>query len=106
MELEGKNLERVYERLGYLYEIPIFCINDPKEYRVPQEAPQAVQGDIPLRIRCNRFSEDFEVKINAAQDVGQLKSIILQSQKLHQIRLFYRGKEMLDQNPVGMYVSQ
>ena len=96
-----------YDNKGYLYEIPNYCINDPVEYIKLEEKKPMDKKDIDIKIRCLNIEE--KIKINNYKKIQDLKDIIKKSDtfnnkfSLDNIRLFFGGKELLDQKELWFY---
>ena len=96
-----------YDNKGYLYEIPNYCINDPMEYLKTEEKKPKENKDINIKIRCLNIEE--KIKINNYKNISDLKDAIkkcdnfIQKFMLDNIRLFFGGKELLDQKEIWFY---
>jgi DUF2075 family protein len=96
-----------YDNKGYLYEIPNYCINDPVEYiKIEEKLPQK-EEDIEIKIRCLNIEE--KIIINNYKKIKDLKNDIqkcdtfIQKFELDNIRLFFGGKELLDEKEIWFY---
>lgn len=95
--------------LGYKYDVPIFCINEPQQF---PEKPLKEQGlnenfshdEIQLVIRSASFTKDLELSIPNEQKIEEIKEMIKsKSEGVARIRLFYSGRELQDHHSIGQY---
>ena len=99
-----------YDNKGYLYEIPNYCINDPLEYEEFKEKAPLIKEDIEVKIRCFNYEEN--IKIDNYQLIKELKNNIKNKEGfkkkyiLDNIRLFFGGKELLDNKEIWSYNIQ
>ena len=106
--LEGC-ISRCKDADGYLYEIPIFVINNPVEFftkkkKKPKEKPP-IEDVISIKIRRAGKAEDCEVTMESGLTVSSLKEQYAENQSLEldKIRLFFGGKEMKDDQTLASY---
>ena len=96
-----------YDNKGYLYEIPNYCINDPVEYIKLEEKKPTENKDINIKIRCLNIEE--KITINNYNKISDLKNAIkkcemfIKNYMLDKIRLFFGGKELLDEKEIWFY---
>ena len=96
-----------YDNKGYLYEIPNYCINDPVEYIKLEEKKPTENKDINIKIRCLNIEE--KITINNYNKISDLKDAIkkcetfIKNYMLDNIRLFFGGKELLDEKEIWFY---
>ena len=96
-----------YDNKGYLYEIPNYCINDPVEYIKLEEKKPTENKDINIEIRCLNIEE--KITINNYNKISDLKDDIkkcetfIKNYMLDNIRLFFGGKELLDEKEIWFY---
>ena len=95
---------------GYLYEIPVFMINNPVEFltkkKKKEPKPKApIEDVVTLKIRRAGKAEDFEVAIETDKNVLELKEAYASNEDLEvdKIRLFFGGKELKDPEVLKSY---
>jgi hypothetical protein len=99
-----------YDDKGYLYEIPNYCINDPLEYEEFKEKAPLIKENIEIKVRC--FNNEENIKINNYQLIKDLKVNIKNNDGfkkkyiLDNMRLFFGGKELLDNKEIWSYNIQ
>ena len=99
-----------YDNKGYLYEIPNYCINDPLEYEEFKEKAPLIKENIEIKVRC--FNNEENIKINNYQLIKDLKVNIKNNDGfkkkyiLDNMRLFFGGKELLDNKEIWSYNIQ
>ena len=93
------------------FEIPIFCINYPKEYLKEVNEVDELEETIDPSLPKNKFiarSTDYpdqEIELNMTDDIKVLKQEIgrnLQKQA-SEIRVFYQGKELQEGKNLSDY---
>jgi len=116
LKLVNKSLQMAYDSHGDKYDVPIFCINEPKLYDVPKETKfdksDVKKATITVKLRCAGFTKDIEEKLDTDLPVESLKLLFLEKSKLNEnpevtdARLFYEGKELKPSHIVGEYGVQ
>ena len=96
-----------YDNKGYLYEIPNYCINDPVEYIKLEEKKPTENKDINIKIRCLNIEEKLIInnynKISDLKDAIKKCETFIKNYMLDNIRLFFGGKELLDEKEIWFY---
>ena len=100
----------VYDSKGALYEIPNYCINDPSQYNIPEiEYTKEKPKEEGIKFFIRHFTHQFEVEISNWKEIKDVKEMILSKEEkykemnISQIRLFFGGKELLDEKEIWFY---
>lgn len=99
----------VYDGFGGLFEIPNYCIHDPSKYDIPKENDK--QKPPEEKINFVVKNPEITVKIKNKSNyltIEELKEYIVKKKKKdgiskEQIRLFFSGKELKDENELWFY---
>ena len=93
----------MYDKTGFLYEIPNYCIHWPSEY-IENKVEKPVSKK--LKIKFQHLGTTIMAQFNNYSKVGLVKEHLAREYKLEskdRIRLFYRGREMIDSREVWEY---
>lgn len=97
-----------YDEAMYKYDIPIFVINDPKDYKIVDDSKkQFLQKDIKIKIR--QGAKDVELHVQSNEKVSAIIQAYLkaseQSYEEYNCKLLFGGKLMDPDNAVGVYTT-
>lgn len=99
----------VYDSKGAIYEIPNYCINVPLQYNIPEiEYSKEKPNEQKFTIFIRFFTHQFSIILSNWISIGELKNLIIKEEKYNnleqtQIRIFFGGKELLDDKEVWFY---
>lgn len=108
IKLIKKSLQMSYDDDGYRYDLPIFLINDPKEYLKEEEENDDMKLS-RLKLILRIVGKDYPVESNTTDKVSTLKDHL---KKMHpesaskSVRMFFAGKEMNDAKSIGKYLTE
>lgn len=96
-----------YDSKGALYEIPNYCINEPKFYIIENDAKEKPEK-INLEIKIKSYNNKIKIKTTNYIFVRDLKDMIskydaYKNMLKENIRLFFYGKEMKDEKELWFY---
>ena len=104
--MPGGLLQQTYDERGHRYDLPPFIINPALRYGVSQPRNENIQIDaknITITVRSVRFS-DTQLEIGTSDTGMEVKQKVLEKLGLKKkIRIFFAGKEIMDERPVGNY---
>ena len=93
-----------YDSTGRKYELPPFMVNEPVRYRPPEEADNVeVRNETyHLTLRSAKIP-DMAVIMSSLQQAVHLKEVFSSKANipLEKIRLFFNGKELKNDTPLG-----
>ena len=106
IKLIRQSLSMCYDENGFRYELPIFIINDPSEYKIHNDADNQYQvKSLTLKIRVN--SETHSISCSTETLVEKLISDYKETagKQDHNVKLIFGGKPMQAENHVGNYIT-
>lgn len=71
VKLIDKTLQMSYDDNGYKYDIPIFVINDPSDYKIPDESNKEFDQKI-LDIKIRSGKQDVDLSLNTNMLVSEV----------------------------------
>ena len=95
-----------YDDNGYKYDIPIFVINEPSDYKIPDESNKEFdQKTQDIKIRSGK--QDVDLSLNTNMLVSEVIDLFKKQGKKEdsEIRLQFGGKQMKPENKLGVYCS-
>ena len=93
-----------YDKSGEVYEIPNYCINEPVSFDLPEmHVKKPEKKSVSFHIR--KGAQQIKIKAYNTTPVEKLKSNIGKKFETDEknVRLFYRGKEMKNENELWVY---
>lgn len=106
---ESGSIRLCYDSEGNTYEIPVFVVNDPVKFLeeggyVPPPKKERHEEDITVKLRGIN-GQDTKIQINTGKLVSELKAQYSQENENPEgnIRLFFGGKEMKDNQEILNY---
>ncbi len=99
----------VYDSKGALYEIPNYCINQPSQYKIEEiEYDKKKPKEEVITIIIRYYINQIKFKISNWKTILQLKENIIKSKdyknvSVDNIRLFFGGKELHDNQELWFY---
>mmetsp|Transcript_35944 Transcript_35944/g.40883 ORF Transcript_35944/g.40883 Transcript_35944/m.40883 type:complete len:230 (-) Transcript_35944:536-1225(-) len=94
-----------FDTIGYRYDVPVFCINDPETY-VSEERNDSINSDhdvesMAVVIRSMQTQKDTKLATENMHTVRELKTAFLQALNntnatADTVRFFYGGRELKD----------
>lgn len=97
-----------YDDNMFKYDIPIFVINEPSDYKVADiKNKKFVEKDVKIKIR--QGGKDVELKVKTDIIVKDLINLYLKAldknREEYNCRLFFSGKQFNEAACVGVYIS-
>ena len=94
-----------YDRMGGLYEIPNYCIQDPVDYVLINENNKSKPNEKEINFNIKKNIEIFNIQNSNYLSVDLLKKNLATQFNCNKedIRLFFSGKEMMNDKEIWFY---
>jgi hypothetical protein len=99
-----KCINVTYDKSGEVYEIPNYCINEPVKFDLPEShVKKPEKKNLSFHIR--KGAQQIKIKASNYTPVSKLKINIGKKFETDakNVRLFYRGKELKNENELWVY---
>ncbi|CAD8045895.1 unnamed protein product [Paramecium sonneborni] len=93
----------VQDNSKQIFQVPVFIINEPISWSNQNFELKFETSMLKVRVKSSKLPQDFEIQVSSTSKIYEIKLIILEAAKEKTCRLFFNGKELVDQNQLGNY---